>query len=425
MFEASNLHKRFGDHVVLEDVSMRFPSGRLTGIMGPNGAGKTTCFNLLTGRYAPDLGSVSFEDRDITGLPPRRIARMGISRSFQVMNLFDDYSALDNVLVATPEVRNRGFSMLGSFEGSTDILERVGLSAKGQIKAKDLSYGDRRALEIGVALAARPRLLFLDEPTAGLGTEATARIAALIAELKRSLTIVMIEHDMRFLFGLADHIYVMHWGQVIAEGTPGEVVALLGPNGAGKTTTLRSVLGLSDVRKGLIRFDNADITRAPTHDIARRGIGWVPDDRRIFPTLTVQRNLSIAKKRSRFRAWSERECFGIFSELEYLLHRECENLSGGEMQMVAISRALLGSPGLVLLDEPSQGLAPRVVQQVLEVIGKLRREGVAVLLVEQNPLAAISVSDRVYVMDKGRIVHEGKAGVLKEDSSLRARLLGV
>jgi branched-chain amino acid transport system ATP-binding protein len=225
LFEAKHLHKRFGDHVVLEDVSMRFPSGRLTGIMGPNGAGKTTCFNLLTGRYAPDRGSVSFEERDITGLPPRRIARMGISRSFQVMNLFDDYSALDNVLVATPEVRSKGFSMLGGFEGTSDVLERVGLAGKAHVKAKDLSYGDRRALEIGVALAARPRLLFLDEPTAGLGTEATARIGALIGELKRALTIVMIEHDMRFLFGLADHIYVMHWGQVIAEGTPAELRA--------------------------------------------------------------------------------------------------------------------------------------------------------------------------------------------------------
>jgi len=212
---------------------------------------------------------------------------------------------------------------------------------------------------------------------------------------------------------------------VSLEVAAGEVVALLGPNGAGKTTTIRSILNLSQVKAGAIHFDGADITRAPTHEIARRGIGWVPDDRRIFPTLTVQRNLLIAKKRSRFRAWSERECFGIFSALEVLLHRECENLSGGEMQMVAISRALLGSPGLVLLDEPSQGLAPRIVQQVLEVIEKLRREGVAVLLVEQNPLAALSVSDRVYVMDKGRIVHEGKAGVLKEDSSLRARLLGV
>lgn len=225
MFEATHLHKRFGDHVVLEDVSMSFAEGRLTGIMGPNGAGKTTCFNLLTGRYAPDRGRVRFAGRDITGLPPRSIARLGISRSFQVMNLFDEYSALDNVLVATPEVRARGYSMLGNFSGKTDVLERVGLTDKAHVRAKDLSYGERRALEIGVALAARPQLLFLDEPTAGLGTEATARIAALIAALKRSLTIVLIEHDMRFLFGLADRIYVMHWGQVIAEGTPAQLRA--------------------------------------------------------------------------------------------------------------------------------------------------------------------------------------------------------
>ena len=225
MFEASRLHKRFGQHVVLEDVSLRFDAGRLSGIMGPNGAGKTTCFNLLTGSHAPDRGTVTFEGRDITGLPPRAIARLGISRSFQVMNLFDDYSALDNVLVATPEVRERGFSMLGTFQGKTDVLGRVGLAGKEHVRAKDLSYGDRRALEIGVALAARPRLLFLDEPTAGLGTEATARIGALIAELKRSITIVMIEHDMKFLFGLADHIYVMHWGQVIAQGSPAELRA--------------------------------------------------------------------------------------------------------------------------------------------------------------------------------------------------------
>ena len=220
MFEAAHLHKRFGAHVVLEDVNMRFAPGCLTGIMGPNGAGKTTCFNLLTGRYAPDRGRVTFEGRDITGLPPRHIARLGIARSFQVMNLFDDYSALDNVLVASPQVRRRGFSMLGKFAGDSDVLEQVGLAGKAHIRARDLSYGDRRALEIGVALAARPRLLFLDEPTAGLGSEATARIAALIAGLKRSLTIVLIEHDMGFLFSLADHIYVMHWGQVIAEGSP-------------------------------------------------------------------------------------------------------------------------------------------------------------------------------------------------------------
>jgi branched-chain amino acid transport system ATP-binding protein len=227
MFEASHLHKRFGAHVVLEDVSLRFVAGRLTGIMGPNGAGKTTCFNLLTGRHAPDRGRVTFEGRDITGLAPRHIARLGISRSFQIMNLFDEYSALDNVLVATPGVRRRGFAVLADLScdrallaRAREVLARVGLAGKAAARAKDLSYGERRALEIGVALAAEPRLLFLDEPTAGLGTEGTARIGQLIAELKRSLTLVMIEHDMKFLFDLADHIYVMHWGQVIAEGSP-------------------------------------------------------------------------------------------------------------------------------------------------------------------------------------------------------------
>jgi branched-chain amino acid transport system ATP-binding protein len=205
----------------------------------------------------------------------------------------------------------------------------------------------------------------------------------------------------------------------------GEVVALLGPNGAGKTTTLRSILGLSQVKRGRIGFDGRDITSRPTHEIARAGVGWVPDDRRIFPTLTVERNLAIARKRTRWRQWTEKDCFEIFSALEYLRWRECENLSGGEMQMVAISRALLGSPGLVLFDEPSQGLAPRVVQQVFEVIRRLKREKVSVLVVEQNPLAALGVSDRVYVMDKGRIVHHGEAAALSRDGGLRRRLLAV
>jgi len=206
---------------------------------------------------------------------------------------------------------------------------------------------------------------------------------------------------------------------------PGEVVALLGPNGAGKTTTLRSILGLTQARTGSIRFDGADITCAPTHRIAGMGIGWVPDDRRIFPTLTVARNLAIARKKTRFRAWTEKECFEIFSALEYLMARECENLSGGEMQMVAISRALMGAPGLVLFDEPSQGLAPKVVQDVMATVLRLKREGVAVLLVEQNVASALAVADRACVMHQGRIVHEGSAAALREDASMQRQLLGI
>jgi branched-chain amino acid transport system ATP-binding protein len=205
----------------------------------------------------------------------------------------------------------------------------------------------------------------------------------------------------------------------------GEVVALLGPNGAGKTTTLRSILGLTPARAGAIRFDDRDVTRAATHEIARRGIGWVPDDRRIFPTLTVARNLAIARKATRFRSWSEAECCEIFSALPHLMHRESENLSGGEMQMVAISRALMGSPGLVLFDEPSQGLAPKVVQDVMRTILRLKDEGICVLVVEQNIESVLAVADRAYVMRSGVIVHEGPAAQLRADAALRTRLVGV
>ena len=205
----------------------------------------------------------------------------------------------------------------------------------------------------------------------------------------------------------------------------GEVVALLGANGAGKTTLLRSVLGLTPARSGRIEFDGRDITRTPTHRIARMGLGWVPDDRRIFPTLTVARNLSIARKQTAFRAWREQECFEIFSALEYLMHRECENLSGGEMQMVAISRALLGAPGMVLFDEPSQGLAPKVVQDVMKTIARLKQENIAVLLVDQNVQSALAAADRVYVLSRGCVVHEGPAAALRGAAERRLELLGV
>ena len=219
--------------------------------------------------------------------------------------------------------------------------------------------------------------------------------------------------ETQALFGVSLHV------------APGEVLALLGPNGAGKTTTLRSILGLTPPRHGHVRFDGHDITRLPTHRIAAMGVGWVPDDRRIFPTLTVSRNLDIAKKKTRFRAWRLSECFEIFSALEYLMARECENLSGGEMQMVAISRVLMGAPGLVLFDEPSQGLAPKVVQDVMSTVMRLKREGVAVLLVEQNVRSALEVADRVCVMRDGLIVHEGPAEAMRADAALQRHWLGV
>lgn len=232
LFEAHNLHKRFGARVVLEDISLAFEEGQVSGIMGPNGAGKTTCFNLLTGRYKPNRGSIRFDGRDIAGLAPQRIARLGIARSFQTMTLFDQSAVIENVLIALPAFRARRNRMTQAvfkdrdlLRQASDVLEQVGLAGRAWEPSAALSYGDHRALEIGVALAARPRMLFLDEPTSGLGAEGRERLARLIGQLREDYTIVMIEHDMAFLFRLADRISVLHWGQVIAEGDPAALMA--------------------------------------------------------------------------------------------------------------------------------------------------------------------------------------------------------
>lgn len=230
LIEADGVHVRFGDRVVLEEVNLSVPEGELHGIMGPNGAGKTTFFNVLTGRVRPSRGRVRLGGDDIAGLSPHAIARKGVARSFQVMTLFDEFTARENVMVALPGFRARGFDTTHAVAGNTtlageadEVLASVGLGEKSGVTAKQLSYGERRALEIAVAMAQRPRVLCLDEPTSGLGSDGTQRLAELIRRLKGRLTIIAVEHDMAFLFSLADRISVIHWGQVVANGTPREL----------------------------------------------------------------------------------------------------------------------------------------------------------------------------------------------------------
>jgi branched-chain amino acid transport system ATP-binding protein len=213
----------------------------------------------------------------------------------------------------------------------------------------------------------------------------------------------------------------------IAEG---ETVCLLGRNGRGKTTTMKSILGLVPVRRGRITFDGQDITRLATHLIARRGIAWVPDNRRVFPTLTVERNLAMALNRAlpprqAGEVWTLRRVYERFPILGRLRHRIGEHLSGGEAQLVAIARALLMHPRLVLMDEPSQGLAPRVVEDIMAVVQEMRDEDIAILLVEQNSSMALGLAARAYVIDDGRIVHAGPAADLEANAPLKHRLLAV
>jgi branched-chain amino acid transport system ATP-binding protein len=230
LIEAEGVHVRFGDRVVLEEINLSVTEGELHGIMGPNGAGKTTFFNTLTGSVKPNRGRIRVDGEDVAGLGPHAIARKGVARSFQIMTLFNDFTAQENVMVGLPAFRARGFDVRRAVAGDTgladeanEVLAAVGLAQKSAVSAKLLSYGERRALEIAVALAQGPRVLCLDEPTSGLGSDGTLRLAELIGRLKGKLTIITVEHDMRFLFSLADRISVIHWGQVVARGTPREL----------------------------------------------------------------------------------------------------------------------------------------------------------------------------------------------------------
>jgi len=206
----------------------------------------------------------------------------------------------------------------------------------------------------------------------------------------------------------------------------GEIICLLGRNGAGKTTTMKSIINLIHPRQGRIIFEGTDITFFPTYQIIRMGIGFVPEDRRIFPTLTVLENLEIVQplNQKKGKKWTIERIFREFPILKSLSNRKGGKLSGGEQQILAIARALLGNPKLLLLDEPCEGLAPIIVEQLTDLILSLKGE-VTILLSEQNAKFAISVSDRGYVIEKGRIAFYGDIKELKENNEIKERYLAV
>ena len=204
----------------------------------------------------------------------------------------------------------------------------------------------------------------------------------------------------------------------------GEVVALLGLNGAGKTTTMRSILGLTPPRAGTIRYAGRDITGRPPYEIARLGIGYVPEGRRMFKDLSTLENLQLAEN-GRGGAWTIARVFEQLPKLSELRARKSGRLSGGEQEMLAIGRALVANPRLLLIDEPSQGLAPLIVEEVYRILGELKRAGASILLVEQNALLALRISDRAYVLDSGRVVHAGAAAELAADRDRVRKLMGL
>ena len=230
IFETQHLTKKFGGLTATSDVSFQIEEGELVSIIGPNGAGKTTLFNLLTGHIKPDAGKVYFQGREITGLPPHTISRMGIGRSFQRLNIFPRLTTFENVQVAVFSAQGKSHQLFARAkkmvrEETDAILESVGLLDKKDIKGGLLAHGDQKRLELGIALSVHPTLLLLDEPTQGMSPQETVETTALIRKLvkERGLTLIFVEHDMSVVFGISDNIRVLHQGRIIFSGKPEEV----------------------------------------------------------------------------------------------------------------------------------------------------------------------------------------------------------
>jgi len=231
LLETKSLTKSFGALTAVNGVTLSIAAGSLHSIIGPNGAGKTTLFNLLTGTFPPTSGKIVFDQKDITGTPAHRVAHLGLARSFQRTNVFPALSLLDNVWTAafacSPSKGNFLWKKTEEYSGITaraqQALADVGLSEKAGHLAREISHGEQRQLELALALAAKPRVLLLDEPAAGLSPDETRKMVALVRALKARYTIVLIEHKIDIIMSVSDRISVMHFGSLIAEGTPGEI----------------------------------------------------------------------------------------------------------------------------------------------------------------------------------------------------------
>jgi branched-chain amino acid transport system ATP-binding protein len=229
ILRTQRVSKIFGKFVALKDISAEFRQGAITSIIGPNGAGKSTYFNLLSGVLAPSSGSIEFEGRNVTGFPQHRFAHLGIAKSFQITNVFPQLSTHENIRIGLQALVTRynlwrpRAQLRELAEQADELLLLVGLWQARERTAKSLAHGEQRALEIGMALASRPRLLLLDEPTAGMSPEETRVMMDLIVKLASERTVILVEHKMKLVLGISDRILVLHHGELLAEGTSQQV----------------------------------------------------------------------------------------------------------------------------------------------------------------------------------------------------------
>ena len=465
----------FGGVKAASDVSLRAPPGKVTTLIGPNGAGKTTVLNMLSGFYRPDAGSIAIGGREIAGAAAWRIARAGIARTYQTAQLFGSMTVAENLGIAGGGEELLAFvGYRGDVDGRSADLPHV--------DKRLVEIARALATRPSVLLLDEPAAGLAREDKARLAT-LLRRIA------DSGVAVVLVEHDMPVVMGISDTVIVLDAGVVIAAGAPAdvqrnpavrkaylgeeaarppeargpraagepylavgklqagygaepvlkgvdlevrerEVVAVLGANGAGKSTLMRAIAGLLRPVAGGIAFGGEDVARLPAHKIAPRGLALVPEGRQVFPELSVLHNLELGAYTRRSGRKGEiggdiAAMLERFPRLRERLHQRAGLLSGGEQQMLAVARGLMARPKLLLLDEPSLGLAPIVINDLFAALNRLRAESATILLVDQMAGLALGLADRAYVIDGGRIVASGPANEIATTGALERAYLAI
>ncbi len=493
LLHLDQIGRQFGGLAAVRDITLDVTAGSRHALIGPNGAGKTTLVNLIAGTLRPSSGTITFDGRDITRLPTTARARAGIGRTWQHPAIFSRLTVTANLTLALthPGARPARSRRGGVAARAVQLADQAGLADAAHIPAGRLPYGRQRRLELAMALATDPTLLLLDEPSAGLDPTELARLADLLHSLDSAATVLLVDHNLDFVWSLADTVTVLHHGRHVTTGSPdavrgdrrvqdaylarstppaaprraappagaallrlrnlragyrgapvldgidldladGEALAVLGRNGAGKTTLLNTIAGLLPAHPGShIELAGQPLTGRRPHQRARDGLALVPQGRRLFGPLTVAEHLTCAQAaghrnpKPTGQLWSVEALLSLFPALAQRLRHPASRLSGGEQQMLALARALLTQPRLLLLDEPSEGLAPSLIAQLATTLHELVADGLTVLIAEQNLALAGSLAHRIVVLDHGRTAMTTHTHHLAEVTGRLHALLGV
>ena len=490
--------KHFEGIRAVENTSLTVGAGEIHALIGPNGAGKTTVFNLVSGLYEPNGGTIRLYDKEIQGLSPYQISNKGLVRSFQITNLFRGLSIYENLRLSLQAQHPERFNIWKDTDSYADVhtetaelIRYLGLEGMEQMEAGELPYGGQRLVDLGIALGCKPQVLLLDEPLAGLPAAERERVSNLVKNIAANIPVLIVEHDIDRVLGFSHRVTVMNQGEILMTGTPdevrtdqrvqeiytgtgavdaahsarsagtavkskqilrfegvnagygkshilhaasldvreGEIVALVGRNGAGKTTLLKTLNGLLTPASGTIEYEGRNIAGMPAPDIARLGIGYVPQGRQLFAGMTTAENLALGRLARATDGkdgivWSEKQIYEYFPRLQERVNVAADFLSGGEQQMLAVARALSGNVKLLLLDEPFEGLAPNIVKELFKVFDQLRGRA-SIIIVEHNLDLVLALADRVFALERGAVVHQGPAAPLLTDLAYRKKILWV